>query len=343
MCGIVGFITTEQHIGKHARRKFIKQALMVDTVRGPHATGTFFVEHNHDIEKFAASAYYKSLDNGFDFVNRKEFDEFLNDIHNYRAIVGHNRFATMGARSNVDNAHPFLEGNVVLVHNGTLHGTHKLPKTMTQLGVEVDSHVIAHNLAEHTIDEVIPNLYGAFTLVWHDYRDNGIHVIRNDERPLHFTKLASQDTVVFASESLMLKMIVDRIKEKCGPVYYPKPGRLLSFYEDGGLTPTTRDIEVQDTDAWGDWGDSYYYNNRKPRNMERSKSGTTGTAAEKPRELYDYFSKHLGELGLERNSIYRYTPMVVVPAMTATGRKSDVFSRSTGKVQRGEGQKESHS
>lgn len=245
MCGIVGFITKEQHRGANDRRKFFEQALLVDMVRGGDSTGFFSVLHKQpenataDWAKIAADPLTFMRTN----VYKEKLDKYAAFTDN-RCIVGHNRSATVGSVDN-DNAHPFQEGPITLVHNGTLTSTWGMTKSMQDLkdkGVEVDSHVIAHNLAEHDDPaEVIEKLDGAFTLIWHDARDNAIRIIRNDKRPLHMTWAKCEDTVLFASEGEMLFWLATRNNFTPGPIVYPKPYELLTF-RPGTIQPEVREV-----------------------------------------------------------------------------------------------------
>ena len=45
---------------------------------------------------------------------------FFKEMAQPRAIIGHNRSATIGNITK-DNAHPFRKGDLVGVHNGTIH------------------------------------------------------------------------------------------------------------------------------------------------------------------------------------------------------------------------------
>lgn len=250
MCGIVGYITQEgKGNGLAAREKFLRQALIMGTLRGKDSTGVFYKPHDH---KAGTAGWLKNLGTGFEFVHdNDEFRKFERDT--YSIAVGHNRAATMGSVT-TENAHPFQEGPITLVHNGTLRGTHMLPKTMHQLGIKVDSHCIAHNLAENAPEDIIPLLRGAFALVWHDGRDNTLNIIRNDERPFHMAECANQKTIMFMSEAGMLAAVTDRIDLKMRRIVYPKPGQWLKYHPEDVLNPEIKELKV---DQWGGY-DTHY-------------------------------------------------------------------------------------
>lgn len=247
MCGIFGFITVETYRGNNDRRKFIDNAAIAGTVRGDDGCGIFMVKHK--MEAGESADWVKDPADGYSLVATKEYQSALGlqaKYEEYRAVIGHNRSATVGT-IDLDNTHPFQEGPITLVHNGTLNSTFELGKSMHDLkseGVEVDSHVICHNLAvAKTPDEVLSKLDGAFTLVWHDARDHSINIIRNDKRPLHMMPTACEDTILIASEAEMLYWLAKRNNFSMGPIVFPKPGNLLQFYP-GEKTPRVRDVPL---------------------------------------------------------------------------------------------------
>lgn len=251
MCGIVGFITTETKKGENDRAKFLKQALIIDTLRGDDSTGAFGVGHNKFFDDGTAY-WYKALGGGEHFVDQKEYWENFADVSPYRCVVGHNRAATMGS-VDTDSAHPFQEGPITLVHNGTLTSTYHLPRSLAELGkeVEVDSHAICHNLATHSVEEVVAGLYGAFALVWHDARDDSINVVRNSKRPLHFGLNKTKDTLYFMSEGEMLSLLDARIGLGISSIHYPTEGLYLKWLPDTPLSePITKELDLFEDNYW---------------------------------------------------------------------------------------------
>ena len=249
MCGIVGFITTETKVGEPDRAKFLKQALIIDTLRGDDSTGMFLVGHEPKF-KDGTPYWFKQLGTGGEFVECKEYWESAYDVSPYRAAVGHNRAATVGS-VDADSAHPFQEGPITLVHNGTLTTTMGLPDPMAGLrGITVDSHAICHNLANHPVEDVIAALHGAFALVWHDARDDSMNIIRNDQRPLHFGMGQHGKSLFFMSEGGMLHLLDQRLKLGIKAIYYPDEGQYLKWLPDTPLErPITKSLELYK--AWG--------------------------------------------------------------------------------------------
>ena len=254
MCGIVGFITSETKVGEVARAKFVQQGLIVDTLRGDDSSGVYGVFHESLKDDDVHAPYWcKQVADGYQFVNDDAYTKNFFDVSPYRAVVGHNRAATVGA-VDVDGAHPFVVGPITLVHNGTLSRTSNLPTPMHKLDdVTVDSHAIACNLAEHSVAEVVESLDGAFTLIWHDSRDDSLNVIRNSKRPLHLCAAKNQDTIFFASEGPMLDFLTKRIGIDAGPIYYPKEGQHLKWLPDTPMTsPKVTELDLY-ADDWGNW------------------------------------------------------------------------------------------
>ena len=244
MCGIVGFITSESKHGEAHRAAFVSQGLIVDTLRGDDSSGAYGVWHSQPKDR-DGPFWCKQVAGGYEFVNDDAFIDNFYDVSAYRAVVGHNRAATVG-KVDVDGAHPFVVGPITLVHNGTLQRTSNLPTPMSALeDVTVDSHAIAANLAEHSVEDVVASLDGAFTLIWHDSRDDSLNVIRNSKRPLHLCAGSKQDTVFFASEGPMLDFLCKRIGIDVGPIYYPKEGQHLKWLPNTPLqAPCVKELDL---------------------------------------------------------------------------------------------------
>ena len=242
MCGIVGMITTDNK-SVIDKRKFMRQALIIDTLRGDDSTGIFYKNRENEGD----AGWYKAVVDGYQFVETDDYEKIAQKMGDYWFMVGHNRAATVGA-VDVKGAHPFQESGVTLVHNGTLRGTYDLPKSQHQLGVGVDSHALCHNIAlvepDAVGEEVISKINGAFTLIWHDSRDGSLNIVRNDERPLHIAQSMLHDTLYFTSEAKQLMWLNERITLGIGDVFYPEPGVHLKFFE-GSLKPTVQEYDLR--------------------------------------------------------------------------------------------------
>lgn len=251
MCGIVGYVA------KHPRRlgravdQFFETALILDTVRGRDSTGVFGVRTDHKENETAD--WLKQAVNGCAFVETQGFSEYMSAFYHYS--VGHNRAATIGDVT-TDNAHPFQEGPITMVHNGSLWCTVGLPKSQAELGVEVDSHAICHNLATESVEDVVANLDGAFALVWHDARDNTINFIRNDERPFHMALSTNKESLYFMSEAPMLHAALTRHRVSVGQIVQPEPGLWIKMHYSDLANPEIRKLKLSEYSPpkYAGWG-----------------------------------------------------------------------------------------
>lgn len=196
MCGIVAAISKGQNGFGYKDDAVFSQLLYANALRGFDSTGLYGVKMNGNLDMI------KEASPAAQFMQDREAQNFIKDIyHKYRIVVGHNRAATKGAVKD-ENAHPFIEDHICLVHNGTLFGHRRLAN------VDVDSHAITHALAKDDFREVIPSLDGAFALIWYDAKEKKLHITRNKERPLWVITSPTVDFI--ASEPKMLEWICER-------------------------------------------------------------------------------------------------------------------------------------
>lgn len=196
MCGIVGFITTKAPNEYKMRQTWFEKALFVDTLRGKDNTGIAFIPKKHDSEKEVP--VIKKAIPAPDFLDLHSVKKMLFDTDKYSALIGHNRWGTMGGTTN-STSHPFQHGDITMVHNGTLDYWTGLDRSF-----DVDSEAICSALSEATPKEVLEVLDGAYALVWHNNSDNTVHFARNKERPFHFAFSKDKKTILFASEAWMI-------------------------------------------------------------------------------------------------------------------------------------------
>jgi hypothetical protein len=201
MCGIIGMVAKKQSGFTYQTMQAFKDGLLIDSLRGEDSTGVFSVMRNKQVSAIKVASHPLHL---YACDDWKSLEGKV--VQSGRVIVGHNRSATKGTVK-TENAHPFHEGKIILVHNGTLRGDHK-----ALADVEVDSHAICHALNEKSPEEVIKDLKGAYALVWYNTETERLYIIRNFERPLHFVE--TPDIVGFASEPWMLSCALSRKGEK---------------------------------------------------------------------------------------------------------------------------------
>lgn len=198
MCGIVAIIARNK-TGFYAQQADIfEEMLYASGLRGMDSTGVFSVSQKNQI------TIAKQAANPGIFIQTDSFKKFKSDmVSKGRIIVGHNRAATSGDITS-KNAHPFMDRQIVLVHNGNISNAKALNKE-----VEVDSQSIITALADAaTPIEGINKLFGAWAIVWYNREKKKLYFSRNKERPLY--KLIAKDFIYLASEEKMLDWILER-------------------------------------------------------------------------------------------------------------------------------------
>ena len=200
MCGLVGCITKNKNGFSNDQLDIFEDLLAVDTLRGGDSTGVFLVNSLGNV------GIVKDVGSGWRFRQTKEWNEARSHAFTQgRVLIGHNRKATRGSVSDT-NAHPFwVEDKLVLVHNGSYFGSHKHIKD-----VEVDSHAIAHHLADHPddIEGALKKINAAYALIWYNVDKKEVNFIRNPERPLAWVE--TKDAWYYASEGKMLDFVLSR-------------------------------------------------------------------------------------------------------------------------------------
>lgn len=222
MCGIVGMLAKRRKAFTYPDFDIFKDMLVCDAVRGEDSTGVFSVNDvgNAHWVKLAAKPH--------NLLETSEYKELQITAYNQgRAVIGHNRKATQGGVIN-KNAHPFVFGNTVLVHNGGIDNYRSLLpiREREKYQVEVDSHAMAILFARNNPEDIIKEIKGAFVFVWYDVLTKKLHFVRNDERPLFFAN--SDHKAFFASEGSMMSWLLGRRNIKT-TVTSLKPSILLTF------------------------------------------------------------------------------------------------------------------
>jgi hypothetical protein len=121
------------------------------------------------------------------------------------------------------NAHPFREGHLTLVHNGTI----REGLNVEDHNVEVDSHALCKSIADKGLKEAMSELQGAWAIILHDSKKGVVQILRNHERELHYCRWGS--TILIMSEREGLEYLCNRNKLHNEEVLSFKANTLYSF------------------------------------------------------------------------------------------------------------------
>ncbi len=200
MCGLVG-------VAGNISAKLITlfdNMLKSDEIRGKHSTGVTRVVTK--VNQPSEVSYTKLALPMSMFQFMPMYSAITKYDVNLTILAGHNRHATKGASDNHAYAHPFQHGHINLMHNGSLTTHHSLTKET----FVVDSEAICKAFEVQGAAAVIPQLLGAFALVWFDEQEQTLNFVRNNERTLALAINKKTNTIAWASESDMLKWLMDR-------------------------------------------------------------------------------------------------------------------------------------
>jgi hypothetical protein len=283
-------------------KKAFKFMLEMDTVRGPHSTGIAHI--TDDFPKNVS--IIKDVGTPWDMIGKhtKEFfnhDKDFGHIHgNSIALMGHNRWATVGKVS-PDNAHPFLCGNIVGAQNGTIPREYR-EKLDDWEFYDTDTEALFANINEYGVENVIPNMSGAWALTWYDKKEDTFNVLRNDERPLVYAWKKGGKVLYYASEAWMIYAATEKynIEIENDLCYHFDENRHYSW-KLGKANGFKRDVEtsrilkgfVEPPKPVRAVDYSKYYGGSYQHSAQSSASVFTGGASTKPLNFQDYtgFSK----------------------------------------------------
>lgn len=265
MCGIVALITKKKTAFTFKHSQMFENMLYLDYLRGEDSTGVFTVN------KYGNVAWEKATDTPTTFL--KEAKLLNHMVWDLNVVVGHNRKATKGTIKD-ENAHPFAEDNIILVHNGTLDNHKDLNES-----VEVDSHAIAHAIKEFGVEETIAKLEGAFAVVAYDVNCKKVYAFRNKERPLYLLDLES--VWALSSEPWIAYGSAWRNGLPPGKVQEIPPATLLTFdlNDENAFVLSEKEVKL--------------YEKKKPPTIIRSFPKNIGTSTKKSKveEFIQRFSK----------------------------------------------------
>lgn len=284
MCGLVGIFT--QGATNDKELSLFKGLLLVDQIRGEHATGVIKV----DPKKNEVTTIKRAV-NAVDFLAEQEVKDFL-EKDKTNIYIGHNRYATMGDKGKHENAHPFQHEHITMVHNGGVD-----PMALDRLegysdkDVEVDSHMVCMTIAKHGIKKAVEEyLAGAYALIWWDSKRRSLNFIRNADRPLYIA-VTTTGAMVWASEKGMLDVFLERDGRASG--YRAKPFLIakdthieVEFSENGirkGTGPTETPMVFFETDYpvyYGSARKDWWENNSTAKPTARGNVGAASESAD---------------------------------------------------------------
>lgn len=235
MCGHVGVLSRNM-MKKHLT--FFEQALYADMFRGEDGTGVAFISDKFDI------THMKKAIGAKDFLDLSPYSRMMQSKGlDSSFIMGHNRWATRGGISQ-QTSHPFHYGDIIMAHNGSLRAQWRLPENQ-RFGV--DSENIAYSLSTIGTVETIKLLEGSYSLVWADADKHTVNFIRNKERPMYFGLTKDKETILYASEKLMLEWIAWRNNIEMDRIVTSQVDTLYTFdlspEKKGDLVAEKKEIE----------------------------------------------------------------------------------------------------
>jgi predicted glutamine amidotransferase len=181
MCGLLGY-SGKQPFNKEKLRLLF----YANETRGRHSAG-FYNENK-------AIVFENRLEKTLGEVSEKMLPTF--EPVETSLFIGHTRAATLGEKT-IENAHPFLFGNVIGAHNGTLKNHKYLISNYNKAfpnrgfddkNINMDSKIFFHYINEVNSLDIVKDFDGAAALIWRDARHEKdiVNIWRNYERPLHY-------------------------------------------------------------------------------------------------------------------------------------------------------------
>lgn len=186
MCGIFGMAIPSVSGFVNTEVDCLVSNMNINMFRGSDSTGMV------QVDKDGAYNFLKVVGGPSALCDSPKWDNFKKGLYTSTKLAfGHGRAATRG-KVTLKNAHPFQvfkdasnrsAGEIILVHNGTLHTYQTLDGFHEH---DVDSEWMAKKIAELGPMEALGKINGAIATVWYDPTDKALYFYRNDDRPLHY-------------------------------------------------------------------------------------------------------------------------------------------------------------
>lgn len=188
MCGIVGF---------SGKTNFDKQKINMLLIlnayeRGKDSTGLYSPKND----------LIKDIEPGPKFLLKHPYQED-------NILIAHVRAKTVGLNT-IENAHPFAEETIRLVHNGTLKNYYGLARkyNLDYQKYSVDSHIMTGIMGradDANRFKVLSEIDGAAAVLFTDTREsNVLYAYRNSERPLFKGSIDGNMYISSIKESLQI-------------------------------------------------------------------------------------------------------------------------------------------
>lgn len=208
-CGLTGFSGKK----KFDKEKIEKLMMWNSLERGRDSTGIYS----------PVNGLVKTADEAYEFLMK-------NEIQSDKLFIGHVRASTVGNKT-AKNAHPFLEDDVILAHNGTLKNHWALCNkyNLKMADYDVDSHVIGAIIGKEKNFNVIKEIEGAAAfLIANKKTPDFLWVFRNGERPLYRGVLDKDMYISSIRESLLYIGCSNVTEFKEDTIYTIKDGSIVT-------------------------------------------------------------------------------------------------------------------
>lgn len=201
MCGLCGSFTQQGTVlskrDRTTRARVLEGLLVANQVRGTDSTGVAAIgfDGKYDLNKVAVHAAK--------YIQRPSVQSILRT--DAQIMLGHTRMTSMGNDVTDENAHPFVEGNVIGAHNGIINNYMQLDRT-----VNVDSQAVFRLLDKHpdAYDYVFSRVDGSCALTWWDARDPEAMFMVAHSNPLSVAIVPRIKTVYWSSMSDHLETVM---------------------------------------------------------------------------------------------------------------------------------------
>lgn len=207
MCGHFGFIFKNKNGMFPSQAKAFAEGLYIDALRGEDGTGICA------IDKDGSAVVVKDSIEASWFLQNREVKDVLDDAgKSGKALLGHNRKATIGSTKS-ENSHPFIvEDDFVFFHNGSLYNWQSLG-----FKTEVDSEALGKHIhksirEESPLGEALGKVSGAYAVVWYDLLKEEVCIIRNMQRPMFIVECDSG--WFYGSELEMIRLVCARNNQR---------------------------------------------------------------------------------------------------------------------------------